>query len=282
MLQAALRSWLMALLLFVLLPGALTGGVVAALINGNLISLGSLVAFLAVYALAVRQSVVLLNRCQELQARGRRHDEPRSSSAAALRERLAPIGLTRSRSPCVFLPFLFMGDVAGTEIVEPMAAVIIGGLVTATVRAASRSCRRCTCASVPARVKTPTCSPDLTVTGFDDDVDPDEGAGRVRGHGRLRSGSMHRRRTIGVLALAASGARTVRLRGDAPREEAEPEPSRHDPRDRRAPASTGSSSPRTRRAASGCTMAPSPASPVRNRLLRGRASTTARARPGCT
>lgn len=176
-LQAALRSWLMALLLFVLLPGALAGGVVAALINGNLVSLGSLVGFLAVLALAVRQSVVLLNRCQE-----RKHEAGDTMSPevvrGALRERLAPVGLTAISIALLFLPFLIMGDVAGTELVEPMAAVVIGGLVTTVVFSL---------VVVPAlylrfgshRGEDPDMFADLTVTGFDEDIDPDEGAGRV-------------------------------------------------------------------------------------------------------
>jgi Cu/Ag efflux pump CusA len=177
MLQAALRSWLLAALLFVALLGALTGGVVASLINGNLISLGSLVAFLAVYALAARQSVVLVNRCQEL-----KHEAGDRMSTdivrTALRERLAPIGLTGVTVALLFLPFLFMGDVAGAELVEPMAAVILGGLVTATA---------VSLAVVPALYlrfgarsgEDPEMFEDLGATGFDDDADPDEGAGRV-------------------------------------------------------------------------------------------------------
>jgi Cu/Ag efflux pump CusA len=176
-LQAALRSWLLAALLFLLLPGALAGGVVAALINGNLVSIGSLMGFLAVLALAARQSVALLNRCQD-----RKHEAGDTMSPDvvrdSVRERLAPIGLTAVVVALVFLPFLVMGDVAGTELVEPMAAVILGGLVTAVAFSL---------AVVPALYlrfgarsgEDPDMFADLTVTGFAEDVDPDEGAGRV-------------------------------------------------------------------------------------------------------
>jgi Cu/Ag efflux pump CusA len=177
LLQAALRSWALAALLFVALLGSLTGGVVAALVNGNLISLGSLMAFLTVYALAARQSIVLVNRCQDL-----KHERGDTVNVQvvgdALRERLAPIGLTLVTVGLLFLPFLFMGDLAGLEIVEPMAAVIIGGLVTATA---------VSLAVVPALYlrfgagagEDPEMFADLTGTGFDDDIEPDEGAGRV-------------------------------------------------------------------------------------------------------
>jgi Cu/Ag efflux pump CusA len=177
-LQAALRSWLLASLVFVVLLGALTGGVVATLINGNVVSLGSLVAFLAVYALAARHSVVLLDRCQELKHEAGDEMSP-EIVRTALRERLAPFGLSVVTVALVFLPFLFMGDIAGTELVEPMAAVVLGGLVTATFVGL---------AVVPAlylrfgahRGEDPEMFADLTGTGFDDGIDPDEGARRAR------------------------------------------------------------------------------------------------------
>jgi len=177
LLQAALRSWALAALLFVALLGALTGGVVAALINGNLITLGSLMAFLAVFALAARQSVALINRCQDLKHE-RGGDVTPQLVGDALRERLSPIGLTFVTVGLLFLPFLFMGDTAGLELVEPMAAVVIGGLVTTTM---------VSLAVVPALYlrfgarsgEDPEMFADLTSTGFDEDLEPDEGRGRV-------------------------------------------------------------------------------------------------------
>jgi Cu/Ag efflux pump CusA len=172
-LQAALRSWLLASLALVLVPGALAGGVVAVLVDGNLVTLGSLMGFLAVFALAARQSVALLNRCQEL-----KHDAGDVMSPdvvrRALRDRLAPFSMMVVAVALVFLPFVVMGDVAGTEVVEPMAAVILGGLVTTTVVCL---------AVVPAiylrfgsrRGEDPDLFADLASTGFDDEIGPDAG-----------------------------------------------------------------------------------------------------------
>jgi len=172
-LQAALRSWLLASLALVLVPGALAGGVVAILVDGNLVTLGSLMGFLAVFALAARHSVALLNRCQEL-----KHDAGDAMSPdivrRALRERIAPFAMTVVAAALVFLPFVVMGDVAGTEVVEPMAAVILGGLVTTIVVCL---------AVVPAiflrfgsrRGEDPDMFADLASTGFDDEIGPDAG-----------------------------------------------------------------------------------------------------------
>jgi Cu/Ag efflux pump CusA len=132
LLHAAFASWRMASVLFVALPGALTGGAVAALIDGDLISIGSLVGFLAVFGLAARNSVVLVKRCQDLEDLEGEAFGPELVRRAA-RERLAPAVMSAVTTALVLLPLLFFGGLAGHELVHPMAAVILGGLVTSTV-----------------------------------------------------------------------------------------------------------------------------------------------------
>ena len=51
----------------------------------------------------------------------------------AARERLAPTISAAVGLGLLFLPFLVLGDRAGLEVVQPMAAVVMGGLITATV-----------------------------------------------------------------------------------------------------------------------------------------------------
>ena len=132
LLHAAFASWRMASVLFVALPGALTGGAVATLIDGDLISIGSLVGFLAVFGLAARNSVVLVKRCQDLEDLEGEPFGPELVRRAA-RERLAPTLMSAATAGLVLLPLLFFGGLAGHEIVHPMVAVILGGLVTSTV-----------------------------------------------------------------------------------------------------------------------------------------------------
>ena len=64
--QAAFRSWRLAGLAFLTLPVALVGGVLAALIDGATLSLGSLIAFLALLGIAARNGVMLIDRFQRL------------------------------------------------------------------------------------------------------------------------------------------------------------------------------------------------------------------------
>ena len=91
LLQAAFRSWRLAGLAFVTLPIALVGGLLASLIDGTTFSLGALIGLLAVFAIAVRNVIVLI---EPLPApRAARGQEPRrpSSSSGDPGERLSPI-----------------------------------------------------------------------------------------------------------------------------------------------------------------------------------------------
>jgi CzcA family heavy metal efflux pump len=134
LMQAAFMSWRLALLGIVTLPLALVGGVLAALINGADLSLGALIGFLALFALAARNSVVLLRHFQDLE----RHGEEAFGIELVRRgvsERFAPMLTTAAGSAVVALVFGIFGSRPGLEIVSPMAWVILGGLVSTTLLA---------------------------------------------------------------------------------------------------------------------------------------------------
>jgi CzcA family heavy metal efflux pump len=131
-LQAAFGSWRLASVAFLALPGALTGGVLAALVDGDLVSIGSLMGFLAVLGLAARHTVLLARRCHELEDDDGLAFGPALVRRAA-RERFAPTVTTTVTAAAMLLPLLFFGGRAGHELVHPMAAVVLGGLVTSTL-----------------------------------------------------------------------------------------------------------------------------------------------------
>ena len=132
--QAAFSSWRLAGLAFLTLPVALVGGVLAALIDGATLSLGALIAFLALLGIAARNGVMLIDRLQ-----GLRLDGAQAFGAELVRrgamERFAPTLTVAVATAAAVLPFVILGNVAGLEIVNPMAIVMLGGLITSTLLA---------------------------------------------------------------------------------------------------------------------------------------------------
>ena len=133
LLQAALSSWRLAGLLFLTLPLGMTGGAVAAFAGGGReVSLGSLIGFLAVLGLAARNGVLLLRHYQHLQhVEGEHFGVELVLRARA--ERAAPILTTAATVALAFIPFALRGLIPGQELVQPMAVVVLGGLVTTTL-----------------------------------------------------------------------------------------------------------------------------------------------------
>jgi CzcA family heavy metal efflux pump len=128
LMQAAFRSWGLAVLAFVTLPVALAGGVVAVLIDGAELSLGALIAFLALLGLAARTSIVLLRHFQGLERGGEAFGPGLVERGAS--ERLRPVLASASATAVVMLPFAIAGSMPGLEVVHPMAVTILGGLVS--------------------------------------------------------------------------------------------------------------------------------------------------------
>ncbi len=132
LLQAAFRSWRLATLIMLTLPVALVGGVLAAMLGGGVLSLGSLVGFLTVMGIAARNGILLVNHCQHLeQFEGEEFGHALVMRGAA--ERLSPILMTTLATALALVPLVVMGNIPGHEIEHPMAVVILGGLASSTL-----------------------------------------------------------------------------------------------------------------------------------------------------
>jgi CzcA family heavy metal efflux pump len=132
LLQTSFRSTRLAALSFVLLPAALVGGVLAAYLGDGVLSLGSLVGFLTVLGIAARNGILMINHFQHLEEfEGERFGVGLVLRGA--RERLAPILMTATTTGLALTPLVVVGPIPGNEIEHPMAVVILGGLVTATL-----------------------------------------------------------------------------------------------------------------------------------------------------
>ena len=132
LLHAAYGSFRLALLTFVLLPMALVGGALAVWISGGVLSLGSLVGFLAVFGIAARNGILMVSHFQRLEAEEGVAFGPELVLQGAM-ERLAPILMTALATGLALVPLVVAGSIPGHEIEHPMAIVILGGLLTATL-----------------------------------------------------------------------------------------------------------------------------------------------------
>jgi Cu/Ag efflux pump CusA len=132
LLQAAFGSWRLATASFLVLPLATAGCAIAVFLGDRVLSLGSLMGFLAVLAISMRMGVTLIRHLQRLaRADGASVDDALVRRGS--REQMVPIVTTAVVGVLALLPFALSGGIAGQEIVHPMAVAIVGGLVTSAL-----------------------------------------------------------------------------------------------------------------------------------------------------
>jgi cobalt-zinc-cadmium resistance protein CzcA len=119
-----------AALVFCNVPFAAIGGVVGLWLSGEFLSVPASVGFIALIGIAVLNGVVLISYINRLIAEDglTLHDAVREGA----KRRMTPVVLTATIAAFGLVPFLFATG-PGAEIQRPLAVVVIGGLVTATV-----------------------------------------------------------------------------------------------------------------------------------------------------
>jgi len=120
------------LLTFANLPFALIGGVLAVMFTGGWISLGSLVGFVTLFGITLRNSIMMISHYQHL------IDEENctwglDTCIRGASERLPSILMTALVTALGLLPLAAASGQPGREIEGPMATIIVGGLVTSTI-----------------------------------------------------------------------------------------------------------------------------------------------------
>ena len=120
-LQAAVQSWKLGALAFLSLVAAVAGGVLVALVIGG--SLGAWAGVLALVGIAARNVLLFI------EDRGR---ESHEAEPADLSRQLSAVLGTAIGVALLVLPAAFMGAIPGLELVQPLALVVLGGLVTTT------------------------------------------------------------------------------------------------------------------------------------------------------
>jgi cobalt-zinc-cadmium resistance protein CzcA len=118
-----------ALLVMLNVPFALVGGIAALWLRGLHLNLSASVGFIALFGVAVLNGVVLIAYINQLRASGRAlHDAVREGAEVRFR----PVLMTALVASVGFIP-MAISTGAGAEVQRPLATVVIGGLISATL-----------------------------------------------------------------------------------------------------------------------------------------------------
>ncbi|MEB3322483.1 MAG: efflux RND transporter permease subunit, partial [Synechococcaceae cyanobacterium] len=125
---SAVRSLPATVAILINLPLALVGGLVSVLLTGGVLSVASLIGFITLFGVAVRNGLLLVDNYNRRHAAGL--PLPEVIRGGSL-DRLAAILMTALTSALGMLP-LALAFGAGNEILQPLAIVVLGGLITST------------------------------------------------------------------------------------------------------------------------------------------------------
>jgi cobalt-zinc-cadmium resistance protein CzcA len=117
-----------ALLIFLNVPLALSGGLLALWIRGLPLSISAMIGCIALFGIAVLNGVVLVARIRTLEEQGMPTDRAVSQGAM---DRFRPVLMTALVASLGFLP-MAVATSMGAEVQRPLATVVIGGLITST------------------------------------------------------------------------------------------------------------------------------------------------------
>ncbi len=144
LLTVVLRDGRLAVLVLVSTAFSFLGGIAAVMLMGGTISLGALAGFVALFGLATRTAVLLVTRPHELHAHeGHEHHHGHEGHheghwtldeiATGAAHRATPILMGTLLVALAVTPLLFTHAQAGGEVLGPMAAVIVGGLISGAI-----------------------------------------------------------------------------------------------------------------------------------------------------
>ncbi len=129
MLFSSFNSFKNATLIFLNIPLALVGGVVALWLSGQNLSVPASVGFISLFGIALMNGIVLVTYFNQLLEKGMNIDEV-SIQGACLR--LRPVLMTALTTILAMIPLLFSTG-TGSEVQRPLATVVVGGIVTSTI-----------------------------------------------------------------------------------------------------------------------------------------------------
>lgn len=131
LLWLAFRSARDALFIMANMPLALIGGVAGVYLSGGVLSVASLIGFITLFGIAVRNGIMLISHIRHVhEVEG--ESDFREAVVRASMERLSPILMTALCAGLALVPLALGAEKPGSEIQTPMAMVILSGLFTST------------------------------------------------------------------------------------------------------------------------------------------------------
>jgi len=130
LLYLAMHSIRLSLLVMLNLPLALIGGVISVFLTGGVMSIPSMVGFILLFGIAVRNGIILVTHINDL-----RNNEGLPLYEAIIQgagERISPVLMTALTTGLGMLP-LAIAHGSGAELQKPLAIVILGGMITSTL-----------------------------------------------------------------------------------------------------------------------------------------------------
>ncbi len=129
MIYLAFQSVLQTAMIAACIPMALVGGVISLMLNGLEFSISAGVGFIALSGLAVLNGIVLVSYFNKLKLSGLSGDE---LIREGTKMRLRPVVMTATSTVFGFIPMMLSTGM-GAEVQRPLAAVVVGGIISATV-----------------------------------------------------------------------------------------------------------------------------------------------------
>lgn len=129
LLYATFKNAKQMFLILSIVPLALVGGVAALWLRGINLNLSACVGFIALFGIAVLNGVVMVSHINSLRKEGKDVEEATHQGAA---DRLRPVLITALVASLGFIP-MALSTSRGSEVERPLATVVIGGLITATI-----------------------------------------------------------------------------------------------------------------------------------------------------
>ena len=128
----AFKSVRLALLIMLNIPTVAIGGMAAVYLTGGIINLAHIVGFIALAGIVSRNGIILISRCVQMISEEGMPFTPDTILRATL-DRVVPVLMTALVAALALIPLMLAGEEPGKELLNPLATVIFGGLISSTI-----------------------------------------------------------------------------------------------------------------------------------------------------